>query len=84
MAMLTVRKLPDEVHRALAVRAERKGHSMESEVREILSNAVLGSERVKLGSVLQAIGREVGLTSEDLEIFETVRDHSPARAVNFD
>ena len=33
MAMLTVRNLPDEVHRALRVRAVLHGHSMEAEVR---------------------------------------------------
>lgn len=36
MAMLTVRKLSDEVHRALRVRAAQHGQSMEAEVREIL------------------------------------------------
>jgi plasmid stability protein len=84
MAMLTVRKLPDEVHRALMIRAESRGQSMESEVREILSQAVLGVERVKLGSLLQAISKDVGLTDADLEVFETIRDQSPARAVNFE
>jgi plasmid stability protein len=83
MAMLTVRKVPDEVHRALVVRAERNGRSMETEVREILAGAVLGAERVKLGSVLQEISQEVGLTAEDLMIFEAVRDRTPARAVSF-
>lgn len=84
MAMLTVRKLPDEVHRALAARAELKGHSMESEVREILHQAVLGGERITLGTVLQEISREAGLTSADLEVFDTIRDSSPARAVSFE
>jgi plasmid stability protein len=84
MAMLTVRKLPDEIHRGLAARAEKKGHSMESEVREILYNAVLGAERVKLGTVLQEISQEAGLTAEDLKIFETIRDQTPARAVRFE
>ena len=36
MAMLTVRKLPDEVRRALRVRAAQRGHSMAAEVRDIL------------------------------------------------
>jgi len=39
MAMLTVRNLPDEVHRALRVRAARYGRSMEAEVRQILEFA---------------------------------------------
>lgn len=41
MAMLTVRNLPDEVHRALRVRAAQNGRSMEAEVRQILQFAVL-------------------------------------------
>ena len=36
MAMLTVRNITDEVHRALRVRAAQRGHSMEAEVRDIL------------------------------------------------
>ena len=38
MAMLTVRNIPDGVHRALRARATRRGHSMEAEVREILES----------------------------------------------
>jgi len=83
MAMVTVRRLPDEVHRALVARAEGKGHSMESEVREILALAVLGGERVKLGTLLQEISKEVGLTDADVEILESIRDQTPARAVEY-
>ncbi|MYF07277.1 MAG: plasmid stabilization protein, partial [Rhodospirillaceae bacterium] len=41
MAMLTVRNLPDEVHRALRVRAALRGRSTEAEVRAILAETVL-------------------------------------------
>ena len=37
MATLTVRKLSDEVHRALRARAAMHGRSTEAEVRAILS-----------------------------------------------
>ena len=40
MAMLTVRNVTDEVHRASRVRTAQRGHSMEAEVREILEAAV--------------------------------------------
>lgn len=40
MAMLTVRNLPDEVHRALRIRAAYNGRSMEAEVRKILEETV--------------------------------------------
>ena len=39
MAMLTVRNISQEVHRALRARAAQHGQSMEAEVREILEAA---------------------------------------------
>jgi plasmid stability protein len=84
MAMLTVRNLPDEVHRALRVRAAQHGHSMEAEVREILESAVSPEGRVKLGSLLADIGRQARLTDEESAAFEQVRDKSPARPVDFE
>lgn len=84
MAMLTIRNLPDEVHRALRMRAARHGHSMEAEVREILGAAVRPEGRVKLGSLLADIGRQAKLTDEEFVLFEHVRDKSPARAMGFE
>jgi len=84
MAMLTVRNLPDEVHRALRMRAARHGRSMEAEVREILEAAVSPQGRVKLGSLLADIGRQVKLTDEEFAVFEQVRDKSPARPASFE
>lgn len=40
MAVLTVRNVPDEVHRALRQRAASRGRSTEAEVRAILEEAV--------------------------------------------
>lgn len=84
MAVLTVRNVPDEVHRALRMRAARHGRSTEAEVREILEAAVKPQERVKLGSLLADIGREAGLTDEDVAVFEQVRDKAPARRASFE
>lgn len=84
MAMLTVRNIPDEVHRALRVRAAQHGHSMEAEVREILESAVSPEGRVKLGSLLADIGRKAKLTEEEFAVFEQVRDKAPARPVSFE
>lgn len=78
MAMLTVRNLPDDVHRALRVRAAQHGQSTEAEVREILAAAVKPETRVRLGEALAALGREIGLTDEDFEVFHQVRDKTPA------
>lgn len=69
MAMLTVRNLPDEVHRALRVRAALHGHSMEAEVREILETAVAPEGRIKLGTLLADIGKQAKLTDKELASF---------------
>lgn len=84
MAMLTVRNLPEEVHRALRVRAARRGHSMEAEVREILESAISPQGRLKLGSLLADMGRKAKLTDEEFAVFEQVRSRAPARPVNFE
>ena len=84
MAMLTVRNITDEVHRALRVRAARHGHSMEAEVRDILESAVSPQGRVKLRSMLAAAGRQAKLTDKEFAVFDKVRDQAPARAVRFE
>ena len=84
MAMLTVRNISDEVHRALRVRAARHGHSMEAEVRQILESAISPHGRVKLGSLLADMGRRAKLTDEEFAVFEHVRSKAPARPVSFE
>ena len=81
MAMLTIRNLPDDVHRALRVRATQHGHSTEAEVREILAVAVKPEMRVRLGEALAALGRKIDLTNED---FTQVTDKTPAEPLNFE
>ncbi len=83
MAMLTVRNLPDEIHRALRVRAAQHGRSTEAEVREILAEAVKPESRLRLGEALAALGREIGLSNEDFEVFDQVRDKTPAEPLRF-
>ena len=84
MAMLTVRNITDEVHRALRVRAAQRGHSMEAEVRDILESAVSPQGRVKLGSLLADMGRRAKLSDEEFVVFEQVRSKTPARPVSFE
>ncbi|CAN7611944.1 FitA-like ribbon-helix-helix domain-containing protein [Pararhizobium sp. LjRoot238] len=84
MASVTVRNLPDEVHRALRVRAATHGRSTEAEIRDILETIVLPPQRIKLGSLLAEIGREVGLTDEDCVVFDQVRDKTPSEPVSFE
>ena len=84
MAMLTVRNLPDEVHRALRVRAALHGRSTEAEVREILAIAVKPEARVRMGDALAALGRTLSLTNADFEVFDQVRDKTPAKPLGFE
>jgi plasmid stability protein len=84
MAMLTVRNLPDDVHRALRVRAAQHGQSTEAEVREILATAVKPETRLRLGEALAVLSRKIGLTNEDFEIFDQVRDKTPAEPLRFE
>lgn len=84
MAILTVRNVPDDVHRALRVRAAEHVRSTEAEVREILAAAVKPEKRVRMGEALAAIGRKIGLTNEDFAVFESVRDKTPAKPLSFD
>ncbi|MGY0195474.1 FitA-like ribbon-helix-helix domain-containing protein [Leptothrix sp. BB-4] len=83
MPMLTVRNIPEEVHRALRVRAARHGQSMEAEVRAILASAISPEGRVKLGSLLADIGRQARLNDEEFAVFDQVRDRSPTRTPDF-
>jgi len=84
MAMLTVRNVPDEVHRALRVRAAAHGRSTEAEVRDILETAVKPEGRVKLGSLLADLGCQARLSDEEFAVFGSVRDKRVARVVDFD
>lgn len=84
MPSVTVRNVPDEVHRAIRVRAAQHGRSIEAEMRDILETAVKPEGRVKLGSLLSEIGRKVRLTEEEFAVFDSVRDRTPARAASFE
>ncbi|MFT4102674.1 MAG: Arc family DNA-binding protein [Burkholderiaceae bacterium] len=84
MPSVTIRNVPDEVHRAIRVRAARHGRSIEAEMRDILETAVKPQGRVKLGSLLTEIGRKVKLTEEEFALFENVRGKAPARAASFE
>lgn len=78
--MLTVRNLPEEVHRALRVRAAEHGRSTEAEVRAILAEAVLPRGRVELGSLLAEIGRAADLSEAEHSAFQ--RDRTPAEPLD--
>ncbi len=78
MPALSVRNLSEETHRALRLRAARHGRSTEAEIRAILDEAVRPNARVKLGTMLSAIGRDLG--GVDLNV---TRDPAPAEPATF-
>lgn len=84
MAMLTVRNLPDDVHRALRMQAALHGRSTEAEVREILATAVKPETRIRLGEALAALSRKIGLSNEDFDVFDGVSDKTQAEPLRFE
>jgi len=83
MAMLTIRNLPDDVHRALRVRAAHHGCSTEAEVRQILASVVKPDTRIRMGDALASIGQKIGLTDEDVLFMQQLRDRTPAEPMVF-
>jgi plasmid stability protein len=78
MAVVTVRNLPEETHRALKLRAAQHGRSTEAEIREILEEQVRPKARVKIGSELAGFGRRFG--GIDLNV---ARDQTPTEPADF-
>ena len=83
MAMLTIRRIPDETHRALKQRAQANGRSVEEEVRQILRSEMFPVDRRRLGDALTEISSEYQLTSDEDRLFEDTRDTSPATPMGF-
>ncbi|QOT74528.1 Arc family DNA-binding protein (plasmid) [Sphingobium fuliginis] len=84
MASVTVRNIPDEVHRALRVRAAQHGRSTEAEIRIILEQAAMPEGRRLMGSALSEIWGTAGLTEEEAAAIEGARDRRPATPMSFD
>jgi plasmid stability protein len=80
MANLTVRNLPEEIHRALRMRAARHGRSTEAEVRVILQETVLPAGRLKIGSEIHRIAREISGMDE----LEIRRERSEIQGADFE
>jgi len=84
MANVTVRNLPEEVHRALRVRAAMHGRSTEAEIRAILEATVLPAERLRIGTALAELGRKVGLTNKELAALGKARKRAPAEPMELE
>lgn len=59
MASFIIRNLPDEIHRALKVRAASNGRSLEAEVRAILESRIQNLGAAGLGTQLAHIGKKL-------------------------
>lgn len=79
MAAVTVRNITDETHRALKLRAMKNGRSTEAEIRHILEKAVLTDNKVKLGSALANLGRDLGGIELDIR-----RDQTSTKPADFE
>jgi plasmid stability protein len=84
MATLTVRNLPDEVHRALRVRAAHHGRSTEAEIRDILETTARPPQRLRMGAALARLGQRIGLTDEQWRAIEQMRDRTPVMPMHFE
>jgi plasmid stability protein len=72
MGQILVRKVDDTLKRKLQRRAERHGHSMEEEVRDILRNAVKdeGKSEKGLGTRIAERFKGIGFREEELQALE--------------
>ncbi|MDD2721866.1 MAG: plasmid stability protein [Gallionella sp.] len=82
MRTITVRNLPDEVHRALRVRAAMHSRSTEAEIRAILEAVAQPPERLRIGSALAELGRQAGLTDAELTQARQARVRLPAEPLD--
>lgn len=83
MASITIRNVPEEVHRALRARAARHGRSAQAEIRDLLERAVKPKNRVRMGDALASLCRRLELTDEDFDAIERARDKTPAQPHGF-
>lgn len=79
MAQIVVRKIPDEVHRALKARAVEHGRSAEAEIRDILARAVFPQDRKKAGDILCQIW-----SGSDTSQLVFKRDQTPHEPMSFE
>jgi len=81
MATMTIRNLPDDIHRALRVRAAINERSAEAEVRAILDSVLNPPQREQnLVEALREFGQIARFTPEEMKLFE--RDKTPPREVD--
>jgi antitoxin FitA len=83
MPAIIIRNLSHKTHRALKLRAAKRGRSAEEEMRLILDAAVRPADRIKLGSALVEMSRKIGLNNADVEALEQTHDRKPLQPPRF-
>lgn len=78
MSTLTVRRLSDDVHRALRAQAAAEGISAEEKARRILAGHVLPQARAGLGHDLGTVVDELGLAGDGFAPTRVTDDVEPA------
>jgi len=66
MAQITVRQIPDEVHRALKAQAEQEGVSAEEKARQILAEGLFPADEPPLGQRLRAVAKRLDVDMKDV------------------
>ncbi len=84
MPALTVRNIPDDVHRSLKAQAALHGRSTEAEIRDILSRAVKPEGRPRLGQALSGIWKAAGITDEEAAVLANAGERTPAAPMALD
>jgi plasmid stability protein len=79
MATVTVRNLPEEVHRALRILAAQHGRSTEAEIREILAQSTRREGRLLIGTQLRQYAEQIGGAE-----LATPRDPTPLQPASFE
>jgi antitoxin FitA len=84
MPAVAIRNLSEETHRALKVRAEQHNRSVEAEIRAILDDAARPAHRLRLGTALADMSRQVDLTDAEVDAVEQARDRTSAEPLSFE
>lgn len=72
MAQITIRQIPDEVHRALKAQARAQGKSAEALARNILRRGLFPADRAHPGDLLRSIWKDADFSDASFE-----RDRAP-------
>ena len=73
MAQITVRQIPDEIHRALKAQAAQEGVSAEAKARQIIAEGLFPTDEPPLGQRLRAVAKRLDV---DMDRVVFARDRS--------